>query len=97
LADATAVEFTRNPEGLARALVKVHVCNSLFKKGLPRTFAPLYIVAPLPVNESSVDLFATHPPIFQRIKRLKEMENIEYTLEDFEKDIEAVLIELSSD
>ncbi len=73
LADATAVQFTRNPTGLRKALevlqadstVVVHASNAV---------AHLYIESPL--DSSSVSkLFATHPPLSERIATLRQMEN----------------------
>lgn len=71
LADASGAHLTRDPEGLASALEKI-------KKDLPdhpvgsKTAASLYIANPFtPRNYSN--LFSTHPPIDERIKRLKEM------------------------
>jgi heat shock protein HtpX len=72
LADATAVSFTRNPSGLRKALevlqadstVVVHASNAV---------AHLYIESPL--DSSSVSkLFATHPPLAERISILRLME-----------------------
>lgn len=73
LADATAVSFTRNPSGLRKALevlqadstVVVHASNAV---------AHLYIESPL--DSSSVSkLFATHPPLSERIAILRTMES----------------------
>jgi len=71
LADASGAHLTRDPQGLASALEKI-------KKDLPdhpvgsKTAASLYISNPFtPRNYSNI--FSTHPPIDDRIKRLKEM------------------------
>ncbi|MEM4633699.1 MAG: M48 family metalloprotease [Candidatus Anstonellaceae archaeon] len=68
LADATAVQLTRYPEGLASALEKVKKVGSAVKNVSDAT-APLYFANPLSV----VQLFSTHPPIDERIKRLRSM------------------------
>ncbi len=78
LADASGALLTRYPEGLASALAKI----STDPRGLERAnsaTAPLYISDPLKgkakgVGQSLARLFSTHPPIEERIKRLREME-----------------------
>ncbi len=73
LADATAVRFTRYPEGLASALEKI----SSTKESLPRATratAPMYIVNPLKKKGKALsDMTSTHPPISERIKILRAM------------------------
>lgn len=80
LADATAVEFTRNPLGLAQALEKIRDAAMPFHKATRGT-AHLFIVNPLRrrVDErdgSLADLLATHPPIARRIQLLYQMAGI---------------------
>src|SRR5262245_57442508 len=82
LADATAVEFTRNPLALARALEKIRDSGMPFHKATRGT-AHLFIVNPLRrrVDErdgSLADLLATHPPIEKRIQLLYRMAGIPY-------------------
>ena len=77
MADATAVEFTRNPLGLAHALEKIRDAGLPFNKATRGT-AHLFIVNPLRrrVNEREgglADLLATHPPIERRIRLLYQM------------------------
>lgn len=70
LADATGVGFTRYPEGLASALEKIADKNQGRIK-VSEAMSHLFFVDPA---KSSLDsLFATHPPIRERIKRLREM------------------------
>lgn len=72
LADATGVKFTRYPPGLANALKKIkheHV-SSREKKAFSHTLAPLFIADPF---KKLSGLFATHPDINERIKRLESM------------------------
>ena len=75
LADASAVELTRNPLGLASALEKLD--NHLDKELLAtanRATQHLYIVNPLrSFGMKSKALFSTHPPIEARIQLLKSM------------------------
>jgi heat shock protein HtpX len=77
LADATGAELTRNPLGLARALQKLAAATAPTRK-IARGTAHLCITDPLARalddREGVVaDLFATHPPIQQRIARLEAM------------------------
>ena len=76
-ADATAVEFTRNSEGLARALEKI-AASPFPLRSATRGTAHLFIVNPLRRRADERDgawaaLFATHPPLAQRIALLRGM------------------------
>ncbi len=68
LADATGAELTRYPEGLASALEKIKKIGSVVQHSTDST-ASLYFANPL----SAGQLISTHPPIEERIKRLREM------------------------
>lgn len=70
LADATAVEFTRNPVGLKHALMKISQTDQPVRNAKPAT-ASMYISNPL--RGKKTNLFATHPPIESRIERLERM------------------------
>ena len=70
LADATAAELTRYPVGLASALKKIKEAN-LPTKTAAQAAASLYISDPF-VNKLT-NVFSTHPPIDERIKRLEAM------------------------
>lgn len=73
LADATAASMTRYPEGLARALEKISGDTEVLEAANGAT-AHLYISNPLKNSGKLVaNLFSTHPPIDERIKRLREM------------------------
>lgn len=77
LADATGAQFTRNPMALAAALEKLDAAVAP-TKAITRGAAHLCIVDPsasqLSAREGLVgDIFASHPPIKQRIARLKGM------------------------
>ena len=72
LADATAVEFTRNPIGLANALKKIEADPAELRTA-NRGTAHLYIVNPIKKFEARANansVFASHPPIQDRITRL---------------------------
>lgn len=72
LADATGALTTRYPEGLARALAKIEQHGSTMKRANSST-AHLYFANPLKPGAIS-KLFSTHPPIQDRIAKLKTME-----------------------
>lgn len=74
LADASSVELTRNPEGLAGALERIAGDPNKLKAA-NRATQHLYIVNPLkPLeNRSKNNIFSTHPPIEERISRLRHM------------------------
>jgi heat shock protein HtpX len=70
LADANAAKLTRYPEGLASALLKISNVNIPVKNATDAT-APLYISNPFP--NRFTHLFSTHPPIADRVARLRAM------------------------
>jgi len=70
LADANAGKLTRYPPGLASALNKIKTANKPMKTATDAA-APLYIMNPFAGNARH--LFSTHPPVDERIKRLKSM------------------------
>jgi heat shock protein HtpX len=71
LADATGALTTRYPEGLASALEKIKETGSVAKVQNTAT-AHLFFVNPLKAH-SLASLFSTHPPIDDRIARLRSM------------------------
>ncbi|HSX24470.1 MAG TPA: M48 family metalloprotease [Candidatus Andersenbacteria bacterium] len=70
LADASGALLTRYPEGLARALEKISGSSKLDTAS--NATAHLFIANPFNAQKIS-GLFSTHPPIQDRIKRLREM------------------------
>lgn len=73
LADATAVQFTRNPEGLISALVKLAATARPFP-GVSHATQHLFIVSPLHHDaEPMPPLLATHPTVADRILRLRNL------------------------
>lgn len=73
LADASAVRYTRYPEGLASALEKI--ANSTEElKTANKVTAPMYIANPLkPKGQKLSNLTSTHPPITERVRILRSM------------------------
>jgi heat shock protein HtpX len=74
LADATAVAFTRNPAGLRSAL-EVLAADSTVVQQRSTAVAHIWIESPLD-GKSVSRLFATHPPIEERIAALRAMESL---------------------
>jgi len=72
LADATGALTTRYPEGLISALKKIERTGSVLNKQNTAT-AHFFFANPLK-NHSVTNLFSTHPPLEERIKRLENME-----------------------
>jgi heat shock protein HtpX len=71
LADATSVDMTRYPEGLASALDKLGQYGRPMRRP-SKSMAHMYISDP--VKPGFVErMFSTHPPIGARIERLKKM------------------------
>lgn len=77
LADATAVEFTRNPDGLISALQKLETDNNQLATANSAT-ANMYIVNPFKKNtkegkKKSSSLWSTHPSTEDRIEALRNL------------------------
>jgi heat shock protein HtpX len=73
LADATSVQFTRNPNGLISALGKLAAKAAPFP-GVSRATQHLFIVNPVQTFTSdSPALLATHPDVADRIARLRNL------------------------
>jgi heat shock protein HtpX len=72
LADASSVELTRNPHGLESALAKLASDNEPLHSANGAT-QHLYIVNPLKKLGGGSALFSTHPPIVDRINRLRQL------------------------
>lgn len=73
LADSTGALTTRYPEGLARALEKIRDHGSVMRRQNTAT-AHLFFANPLK-GKSLAKFFSTHPPIEDRIRRLREMDS----------------------
>jgi heat shock protein HtpX len=72
LADASAIAYTRNPTGLRRAL-EVLERDSTVVHQRSNAVAHMWIESPLD-GRSVSQLFATHPPLRERIEILRQME-----------------------
>jgi heat shock protein HtpX len=70
MADATGASFAGNPEGLARALEKLGAYSKRLPMQANPSTAHMFIVNPLS-GKSLMSLFSTHPPVEERIARLR--------------------------
>ena len=72
LADATGVQFTRNPAGLRRALETLAADSTVVHQ---KSTAVAHVWIESPLDGSTVNkLFATHPPLEERIAVLRQLE-----------------------
>lgn len=71
LADASAVQFTRNPDGIAGALKKIggHIDGSRLAADNAAEYSHMYFSQG--VSNAFNSLMATHPPLSERIKRVE--------------------------
>jgi heat shock protein HtpX len=75
-ADKSGAEYTHDPESLANALAKLHQgveMRPMEQKAGAQATSSLYIVHPFRGAGGLSHLFATHPPIEDRIRRLRQM------------------------
>jgi heat shock protein HtpX len=73
LADASSVELTRNPHGLERALAKISGDQEVLEVA-NRGTQHMYFTNPIKkFEERSSGLMSTHPPILDRINRLRQL------------------------
>lgn len=72
LADATAVEFTRNPDGLISALEKISADPNELKVANKAT-ENMYIACPFKNKNQKSNLWSTHPSIEARIEALRNI------------------------
>ena len=77
LADAMSAQFTRNPGALASALEKISG-STIKPRAIPKSSAALCIADPFHSSWDErrgkfADLMATHPPLRERVQRLRTM------------------------
>lgn len=72
LADASGALLTRYPDGLANALEKIATQSQPLRTASNAT-AHLFIANPFGSGKKFASLFSTHPPVEDRIKKLREM------------------------
>ncbi len=71
-ADATGAEICGNPESLASALLRLEAGAQAMPMQVNQAAEPLYIVKPFS-GGGFASLFSTHPPIEERVRRLRQM------------------------
>jgi heat shock protein HtpX len=72
LADETGAHLAHNPESLARALEKLEQASQQTPLNASPATAHMFIVNPL-TGGGVINLFSTHPPIEERVRRLRAM------------------------
>ncbi|HHY25407.1 MAG TPA: zinc metalloprotease HtpX [Desulfitobacterium dehalogenans] len=73
LADSTGAEIAGNSYGLANALQKLERSSAVIPMDVNPSASHMFIVNPLKARRVA-NLFSTHPPIEERVKRLNTME-----------------------
>lgn len=71
-ADATGAQVSGNPESLASALLRLEEGAKAMPMQVNQATEPLYIVKPFKAG-GIAGLFSTHPPIEERVRRLRQM------------------------
>ena len=73
-ADATGARLAGSPLGLASALDKLHrVSRRVPMRSADPATAHMYIMAPLSGRTRALEWFSTHPPVEERVRRLRAM------------------------
>jgi heat shock protein HtpX len=72
-ADASGAKMVGHPYGLISALEKLEAYNRRIPMDVPQTTAALMIVAPFSPRQVMASLFATHPPLPERVAALRAM------------------------
>ncbi|MFN8114138.1 MAG: zinc metalloprotease HtpX [Solirubrobacterales bacterium] len=74
-ADATGAQICGNPESLASALLRLEEGSKAIPMKVNESTECLYIVKPLAggKGKAMANLFSTHPPIEERVRRLRQM------------------------
>lgn len=72
LADATAIQFTRNPDGLISALIKISDDPNQLKVANNAT-ENMYIANPFRTKKKSSSLWSTHPSVEDRVEALRNL------------------------
>jgi heat shock protein HtpX len=73
LADAAAAELCESPHGLADALIRLEQTGDLVEFQASPATEPLYTINPF-AEEGLAALFVTHPPVGERVRRLRALD-----------------------
>lgn len=76
LADASAVQFTRNPDGIAGALKRIGAAHSRINSGSASGMAHFFFASAM--SSSLSGAFSTHPPLPKRIRAVDPQWDGEY-------------------
>jgi heat shock protein HtpX len=72
-ADRAAAALCDSPHGLADALIRLEQAVELVEFRASPATEPLYTINPFP-EEGLAGMFATHPPVGERVRRLRELD-----------------------
>jgi heat shock protein HtpX len=72
-ADRLAAEICDSPHGLAHALLRLERASELVEFRASPATEPLYTINPF-IEEGLAALFVTHPPVQERVRRLRELD-----------------------
>jgi heat shock protein HtpX len=72
-ADRLAAELCESPHGLADALVRLEQASELVEFRASPATEPLYTINPF-ADEGLARLFVTHPPVGERVRRLRDLD-----------------------
>jgi len=72
-ADRLAAQLCESPHGLADALVRLEQASDLVSFEASPATEPLYTINPF-AEEGLAKLFVTHPPVGERVRRLRELD-----------------------
>ena len=72
-ADRAAAEVCESPHGLADGLLRLEAAGSLVEFRASPATEPLYTVNPFS-EEGLAAMFVTHPPLAERVRRLRELD-----------------------
>jgi heat shock protein HtpX len=73
VADRAAATLTGSPHGLADALIRLEQASELVEFRANPATEPLYTFNPF-AEEGLAALFVTHPPVAERVRRLRELD-----------------------
>jgi len=77
MADASAAQFTRNPDALASALEKLSKPTTKLEAA-SRATEHMFIVNPFKPLQKANSLFSTHPPTHMRVAALRGLSGMDY-------------------
>lgn len=73
-ADLSAAQLCGSPHGLADALLRLEIASELVSFAASPTTEPLYPINPFDRSDQLARMFETHPPLPQRVARLRELD-----------------------